>query len=70
MDVDAAETKVQIRLSTRDPNLQIAEEPTILLVQTGKCIAVKRLAHLLTSGAQLLLSLGGLIQSYNVLRAF
>lgn len=36
MDIDVAETKVQIRLSTRDPNLQIAEEPTTLLVQTCK----------------------------------
>ncbi|KAJ4370615.1 ribosome biogenesis protein ytm1 [Neocucurbitaria cava] len=35
MDTDATETKVQIRLSTRDPNLQIAEEPTTLLVQTS-----------------------------------
>jgi centromere/kinetochore protein ZW10 len=36
MDSTAAETKVQIRLSTRDPGLQIAEEPTVLLVQTCK----------------------------------
>ncbi|KAJ4380175.1 ribosome biogenesis protein ytm1 [Didymella sp. IMI 355093] len=35
MDSAAAETKVQIRLSTRDPGLQIAEEPTVLLVQTS-----------------------------------
>ncbi|KAF3041443.1 ribosome bioproteinsis protein ytm1 [Didymella keratinophila] len=35
MDSTAAETKVQIRLSTRDPGLQIAEEPTVLLVQTS-----------------------------------
>ncbi|KAL1610872.1 ribosome biogenesis protein ytm1 [Nothophoma quercina] len=35
MDFTAAETKVQIRLSTRDPGLQIAEEPTVLLVQTS-----------------------------------
>lgn len=34
MDTEIAETKVQIRLSTRDPNLQIAEEPTTLLIQT------------------------------------
>jgi len=34
MEFTAAETKVQIRLSTRDPGLQIAEEPTVLLVQT------------------------------------
>lgn len=39
MDTDTAETKVQIRLSTRDPNLQIAEEPTTLLVQTCKSIS-------------------------------
>lgn len=36
MDSTAAETKLQIRLSTRDPGLQIAEEPTVLLVQTCK----------------------------------
>lgn len=36
MESTAAETKVQIRLSTRDPGLQIAEEPTVLLVQTCK----------------------------------
>jgi hypothetical protein len=36
MESNAAETKVQIRLSTRDPGLQIAEEPTVLLVQTCK----------------------------------
>ncbi|KAF1838326.1 ribosome biogenesis protein YTM1 [Decorospora gaudefroyi] len=35
MDFDAAETKVQIRLTTRDPGLQISEEPNILLVQTS-----------------------------------
>ncbi|CAO2648881.1 Nn.00g098300.m01.CDS01 [Neocucurbitaria sp. VM-36] len=35
MDTDTVETKVQIRLSTRDPNLQIGEEPTTLLVQTS-----------------------------------
>jgi WD40 repeat protein len=35
MDTDAAETKVQIRLTTRDPSLQISEEPNILLVQTS-----------------------------------
>lgn len=34
MDFTATETKVQIRLSTRDAGLQIAEEPTVLLVQT------------------------------------
>ncbi len=34
MNADAAEVKVQIHLSTRDVNLQIAEEPTTLLVQT------------------------------------
>jgi hypothetical protein len=36
MDIDAAETKVQIRLTTRDSALQISEEPNILLVQTCK----------------------------------
>lgn len=36
MDIDTVETKVQVRLSTRDPNLQISEEPTTLLVQTCK----------------------------------
>ena len=36
MESTAAETKVQIRLSTRDSGLQIAEEPTVLLVQTCK----------------------------------
>ena len=36
MDLDTRETKVQVRLSTRDPHLQIAEEPTTLLVQTSK----------------------------------
>ena len=38
MESTAAETKVQIRLSTRDPGLQIAEEPTVLLVQTCEFI--------------------------------
>jgi len=70
MDVDAAETKVQIRLSTRDPNLQIAEEPTILLVQTGKCVAMKRLGYLPIGGAQFVLSLGGPIQGHSLMRAF
>ena len=36
MDIDATETKVQIRLTTRDASLQISEEPNILLVQTCK----------------------------------
>ena len=36
MDAHMAETKVQIRLSTRDPNLRISDEPTVLLVQTGE----------------------------------
>jgi centromere/kinetochore protein ZW10 len=36
MDIDTTETKVQIRLTTRDPSLQISEEPNILLVQTCK----------------------------------
>jgi WD40 repeat protein len=35
MDIDATETKVQIRLTTRDASLQISEEPNILLVQTS-----------------------------------
>ncbi|KAF2134330.1 ribosome biogenesis protein YTM1 [Dothidotthia symphoricarpi CBS 119687] len=35
MDSIMAETKVQVRLSTRDPNLQISDEPTVLLVQTS-----------------------------------
>ncbi|KAF1945435.1 WD40 repeat-like protein [Clathrospora elynae] len=35
MDIDAVETKVQIRLTTRDPGLQISEEPSNLLVQTS-----------------------------------
>ena len=34
MEYTASDTKVQIRLSTRDAGLQIAEEPTVLLVQT------------------------------------
>ena len=34
MYAQAAEVKVQIHLSTRDANLQIAEEPTTLLVRT------------------------------------
>lgn len=42
MDYTATETKVQIRLSTRDAGLQIAEEPTVLLVQTCKSIAHAR----------------------------
>lgn len=36
METEITDTKVQIRLSTRDPNLQIAEEPTTLLVQSCK----------------------------------
>lgn len=36
MDSEAAETKVQIRLTTRDAGLQISEEPSTLLVQTCK----------------------------------
>lgn len=36
MNTTPEETKVQIRLSTRDPNLQIAEEPTLLLAPTCK----------------------------------
>ena len=46
MDFTAAETKVQIRLSTRDPGLQIAEEPTVLLVQTCKfsCLRAQHVA--------------------------
>ena len=36
MDTEAAETKVQIRLTTRDSSLQISEEPSTLLVQTCK----------------------------------
>ena len=34
MDMDTTETKVQIRLTTRDPGLQISDEPSTLLVQT------------------------------------
>jgi hypothetical protein len=41
MESTAAETKVQIRLSTRDASLQIAEEPTVLLVQTCKYSLVR-----------------------------
>lgn len=36
MDTETAETKVQIRLTTRDSSLQISEEPSTLLVQTCK----------------------------------
>lgn len=46
MNTDATETKVQIRLSTRDPNLQIAEEPTILLVQTCMYRPSSQLSHI------------------------
>lgn len=44
MESTAAETKVQIRLSTRDAGLQIAEEPTVLLVQTCKSTSHTRSA--------------------------
>lgn len=36
MDLDTAETKVQVSLSTRDANLQIEDGPVTLFVSTGK----------------------------------
>lgn len=66
MDTDTAETKVQIRLTTRDPGLQISDEPSTLLVQTCKyrremacavrsCIAVYGRALLFKCGRDMLL---------------